>query len=210
MCLDGMSPESEEEVPPPDTIEKIVERWLDEKFLDGVHRKFSIQFSGQLDDADVEDAIARVIEKMLRNPSPVALRNPEGYFFTSVRNTLRNALRRLIPGELPEDESGEAERLARRQVTPEEQALAADLLEMVRRHINLWKNRNMAVVTLTYIEAAYYGEPIDPEYVQQVVLDTTGEEIIRSNVSTLLNRGRARLIDQLTPTIRPDKEDDDD
>lgn len=214
MCSEGVDAEPddeyEEEEPPARTIEEIVSGWTSPKgreFLDGVHRRFTQQFRDQLGEADIEEAIARVIDKMLAKPSPVALRYPEGYLIKSVQNTLRNALRRIIPGELPDDDL-----LADRRVSPEERELAAELLEMVRRRVNQWTNRNMAVVTMAYVEAHYYGEPIDTEAIQQIVLDTTGEDLTRTNVTTLLSRGRARLIKALSPTLRPapTKEDDDD
>lgn len=109
---------------------------------------------------------------MLAKQPQGAVRHPRGYLIVAVRNTLRNVLRRLVPEELDGNEPGLAAR-----PTHDERLFANELLELVRSKLNHWPNRQMAVVTLSYIEAAFYDEPIDPEGIQQIVLDTLGDEI---------------------------------
>ncbi|HYI60527.1 MAG TPA: hypothetical protein VEW93_01835 [Acidimicrobiales bacterium] len=186
-----MNEQIEEAEQPTATIDQVIEQWLDDGYFDGVHRKFRNEF-GDLGEADIEDAVSRVVDKMLAGPSG-AIRHPRGYLVVGVRYRLRNVLRRVVPDQLPEDEDT---RLAARP-TQDEQIFATELLRVVKERIALWPNRKMATVTLAYVEAAYYGELVGPEELQQIVLDNLGEDVTLTNVSTLLNRGRARLMVQL-------------
>ena len=128
---------------------------------------------------------------MLLRAEGRAIRNPKGYFYATVRNALVDATQRMTSGDLPADDLFEGHR------SPEEEVFGRELLAAVRDHIHGWSNRQMAVVTLAYVEAGWFGDRLEPEDVQEIVRDTLGLEITRTNVSTLWNRGKTRLLDRL-------------
>lgn len=176
-------------------IDKVIEGWLRGRYLDGVVQKLRRDFR-VLGDAEIERAVENGVEKILKRAGDKEIRNPKGYLMATVRNALLNVLRRLVPDELPCEDDGMPVRRS-----AEEQFFEHELLELVREKISRWPNEQMATVTMAYIEAGYHNEPIDPTELQQIVLDNLGVELSLTNISTLLNRGRARLIRQLAGLI---------
>lgn len=162
--------------------------WLSDGYIDGVVQRFKREYRRY--DRDVEDAVSAAVEKLIKRAGRGPVGDPKGYFYVIVRNGLNDAARRLVHSELPEDDllGGNSD---------EYHIFAKELIGLVRKKVDGWPNKQMAIVTIAYIEAAYYDEPLAPEDVQQIVADTLGDEISRTNVSTLWNRGRTRLAEQL-------------
>jgi hypothetical protein len=154
---------------------------LEDKFLDGLIRRFEKLFPDHA--AHVEDVLYEEIVRLIEAAGPMP-RNVRAVLTWRLRNRMLDVAKRPRPvdGAEPVDSD-----------TPERQAIRKEMFDEVKSLIDRWPNRTMALVVRLTLEAVFYGEVLEVEDIKEIVLEQLGHQLTTANVWTLRSRGLKRL-----------------
>jgi hypothetical protein len=75
----------------------------------------------------------------------------------------------------------------------EEKVLGELEFRRIREHVSSWDNANIRAVTLTVLDAGYYGESLDTDELTAVASEILDRELSPDSVRSWKSRGLARL-----------------
>lgn len=158
--------------------------------------------------SEAEDAIAvAVVRLLVASGKGRVLDEPRSWLFKVARNDIVRRLQRVHARQRPY-EPDEDTRIVR---AAEDDALADEVYKFVRSRIERWEQDRMRVVTLLYVEAAHFGEPLTEDGAATLATDILGEVVPKTSIGNTWRRGFKRLASEVrdlmgyddSPTDRP-------
>jgi len=151
--------------------------------------------------SDAEDAIAVAVVRLLVAFGDGRVSDePRSWLFTAARNDIVRRLQRLHARQRPyePDEDTRTVRAA------EDEALADEVYKFVRSRIERWEQERMRVVTLLYVEAAHFGEPLTEDGAATLATEILGDVIPKTSIGNTWRRGFKRLASELRVLLGDD------
>ena len=163
-------------------LEKAFRAMLEEKFLDGLVRRFEKLFPDY--SSEVEDVLFGEVVK-LAEATGAAPRNLRAVLTWRLRKRMLDVAKRT---PLAEDEAEPVD-----YDTPERRAIRKEMFDRVKSLLDAWENRTMALVVRLTLEATYYDEILEVDDIKEIVLEQLGHDLTTANVWKLRSRGLKRL-----------------
>jgi DNA-directed RNA polymerase specialized sigma24 family protein len=163
-----------------------LEQLLIDMFPLGLVRQLQQQY-GNLGSAQVEDAVAIAVERLVKRLRRGPVRDVRKYLSKIAFNELNRIALRAT--DLPLD----GERDDRPLPSAEEVALRNLAIDIIKEEIRTWENSHIREVTLIYVEATAYGEVLETDEVAEIIRSTLGEEINSLSVRKWRSRGLRKL-----------------
>jgi hypothetical protein len=168
-----------------------IEQMLGDGFLDGLVLLYEQQFSTfkpMVEDV-VFDQVAILAKKAQLGKE---IEDPRACLVWYVKRRLLDLTRRPPPRYGAEaDYVDPAE-------SPEAIAIRQGLYEYVKSLLDRWPNKQMAIVTRLFLDAAYYGEPLSVGEAQGILADDFDYNLSTDNIRQLKSRGLGRLTEQFS------------
>lgn len=162
-------------------LEQQFQRMLEDRFLDGLIRRFEKLFPAY--SPHVEDVVLEEIVKLAEATSP-APTNLRAVLTWRLRKRMLDVAKRPSVVEAPEQVDNE---------TPERLAIRKEMFSQVKSLLDGWENRSMALVVHLTLAAVYYDEVLEVEEIRELVYEQLGHELTTANVWKLRSRGLKRL-----------------
>lgn len=166
-------------------LERAFRGMLEDKFLDGLVRRFEKLFPDH--SVEVEDVLYEEVVK-LAEAEGAAPRNLRAVLTWRLRKRMLDVAKRptLTDWDEPVDRD-----------TPEQQAIRKEMFDQLKALIDGWENRTMALVVRLTLEATYYQEILEVDDIKEIVLEQLGHPLTTTNVWKLRSRGLKRLAQEV-------------
>ena len=163
-----------------------LQQLLVDKFFLGLVHQLQGQFSN-LGSAEVEDAVADAVEKLLKRLSQGPVRSVKDYLakvaFNDLNRLAKSRVKEIGLGERDDQEAPSAEAGALRNAA----------IDIIKTEIRTWENAHIREVMLIYVDVMAYGEPLDTYEVADLASVVLGEDITPLSVRTWKARGLRKL-----------------
>jgi hypothetical protein len=137
--------------------------------------------------AQVEDAVADAVEKLVRRLGQGPVRSVRDYLAKVAFNNLNKFVtHRVMEVELADGQRDDAP-------SAESEALRNAAIGIIKAEVRTWENAHIREVMLVYIDVMAYGEPLDTEEVAALVTATLNEVISPLSIRKWKARGLRKL-----------------
>lgn len=193
---DGGSEEAPDGLERLPALEAEFQKMLEERFLDGLVRRFEKLFPGFAQ--HVEDVLFEEVVRLVEGAEPLP-RNVRAVLTWRLRKRMLDVAKRPRPlGQEAEEVDDD---------TPERRAIRKEMFDRVKGLIDAWPNPTMALVVRLTLEAAYYDEILEVDDVKEIVAEQLGHELTTANVWKLRSRGLRRLAAEVARLIGEEPDD---
>lgn len=180
------------------TEDSHLEEVVRDRFAEGLVRRLEKKYPGA-NPADVEDAVAVGVEKLVRKGPTTS---PRGYVTVVAENYVLKQFRRAVLDPLQyEDDDGELHERspagAAWENPPYDEVAARNAYEFLRGVVGAWESTNIRAATLLVLEAAHLDEVLSGDELAELLEERLGQDVLPATARQWKKRGLDRLRDEI-------------